>query len=500
MAATAAATETNGKPGQDAGSVVTLLEKTLETQQKVSDRLEALEKSVSDAKATRYPHGVPGGAPNIRKGENIMSSRPYSLTRLAVALAKQKDGTPDWDKHAKQELELSAELRKAYQTMGYSGSGVMVPLGSDLMPTVERELADGTKVPGIDAELVQKCADMMGSSMSGFDADEYTYLVRKGLFNLRKDLSAQTGTVGGTLVGLATQGELIEYLRGVEIFSQVGAMQIDLPPQGRIRFPRQTGSVTIYSTSEGATITESTPATSGLELTAKAYTGLVDIPDELIKFSTSVAVEAWLRTEFLRELALKADRDQLYGNGGQAIQGIVNYSGVQLLTATTVGTNGDTLGAADPTRLFSAIADQNAPIDKGFFFAMTNTLWGGLSTRRADAITAGDGAGPFVFNTFTAPVFNGGLMNRQLNGLPVVCSTQVPTNRAKGSGTTLTLLLGGVGAEWVIARAGVAEITMTNSDASKFQQRIQTMRGTVFMDAGPRHENSFGYIDTLVNG
>jgi hypothetical protein len=61
------------------------------------------------------------------------------------------------------------------------------------------------------------------------------------------------------------------------------------------------------------------------------------------------------------------------------------------------------------------------------------------------------------------------------------------------------MVLGGVGSEWVIARAGVAEIVMTNSDGTKFQNRVSTMRGTIYADAGPRHEQSFGVIDTLLN-
>ena len=205
-----------------------------------------------------------------------------------------------------------------------------------------------------------------------------------------------------------------------------------------------------------------------------------------------------MRTEFIRELALQTDRDMIYGAGGTAINGIINYSGVQTVTASTTAANGDTLEPQDPVRLFAAVADANAPVDRGFFFAMTNTLWGGITTRRADAVTAGDGAGPFVFSALTQ-VVGGGKVQKTLNGYPVVCSTQLPTNRSKGASSNLTVLLGGVGSEWIIARSGVAEIVVTNSDASKFQQRISTMRGTIYMDAGPRHEESFGYIDDLLN-
>ena len=99
-------------------------------------------------------------------------------------------------------------------------------------------------------------------------------------------------------------------------------VKIDLPPQGRLRFPRVTAGVTIAAYAEAATVTESTPATSALELAAKAYSGLVDIPEELIKFATSVSVEAWLRSEFARDISLQTDSDMIVGAGGTAIQGI----------------------------------------------------------------------------------------------------------------------------------------------------------------------------------
>ena len=490
---------TDQAAANDASVLADTLEKVSTGVDELRKQNVEFEKRIEELSKPRYPHGVPNGAPHIRTGEDPLTSRPYSMLRLAKALAMRASNDMDWSKNAKVELELSNDLRKAYyDSMSFQTGNILVPLGTELMPTHPTELSDGTKVDGLPTDLVRKCRDLMAPSLSGFDPDEYEHLAKRGV--LRKDLSAVTATTGGTLVGLASQGELIEQLKAMEVMSQVGATQIDLPPQGRIRFPRQTSSVTIAAQSEGATVSESTPATSALELTAKPYSGLVDIPDELLRFSTSVAVEAWLRTEFLRELALKTDRDMIYGAGGIGIQGIVNYSGIKTVLATGTGATGDTLAPQDPVRLFAAIADANAPVDRGFFFAMTHTLWGGLSTRRANSgyAAANDSLGPFVFSALTQMV-GGGRPQKSLNGYPVICSTQIPADRVESSATTLTLLLGGVGPEWIIARAGVAEIVVTNSDASKFQTRLSTMRGTVYMDAGPRHEESFGMIDVLLN-
>ncbi len=461
----------------------------------VTERLDGMDSKIEEASKVQYPHGSPF---SIRKGEDPLSSRPYSLMRVAKAMRAKADNDSNWQSDAELEFELSEELRKGYyDRMNFNGGGgFIVPLGADLLPAEETRTEEGQSLGGVDRNLIRKCRDVMASSMTGFDPDEYAYVMKS--IGLQKDLSANNATTGGALVAFASQGELIEQLRAVEVMSQAGAQQITLPPQGSIAFPRQTSGVTITSTSEGATISESTPATSRLTLQAKPYTGLVDIPDELMRFATSVSIEAWLRGEFIRDLALKTDSDMISGAGGAGIQGLINYSAARSVTASTTGVNGDTLDPEDPMRLYSDIADQNAPVDRGFFYAMTNTLWGGVSTRRADAVSGGDAAGGFVFNVATQSV-GGGRLQKTLNGEKVITSTQVPTDRAKGGATDLTMLIGGVGAEWLIARAGVVEIKTTDSDASKFQTRTSTMRGTVYMDAGPRHENSFGYIDDVLN-
>lgn len=458
-----------------------------------------LKKDIAEAKKPIHPDGQPNGeiakSFTARRGEDPLTSRPFSLMRLAKALAMRASHTPHYSDLAKVEFGLSEKLHQAFAKAGMSwpNANVLVPLGADLLPINPVETVDGVEYDGLPVELIKECRDTMATSMSGYDPDEYDRLAKRfpQAFAIQKDLSANDVTAGGSLVAFASQGELIEQLKAQEVFSRAGAQQFDLPPQGKIRFPRQTGSVTIASQGEGATISGSTPSTSELELSAKAYSGLVDIPEELLKFSTSISVEAWLRAEFTREIALKADRDMISGGGGTAIQGVIGYSGIRIVIAGTTGGNGDTLDPPDTTLMHANLGDQNAPLDRGFFYAMTNTMWAALMTRN-DGTNFG-----FWFNVGPA-IVGGGRPRMTLNGDPVITSTQIPTTRAKGSGTTLTLVLAGVGAEWLIARAGVVEIAMTNSDASKFQQRLTTMRGTQYIDAGPKHENSFGMIDTLL--
>lgn len=453
------------------------------------------------AEKTQYPYGFPNGGGNgahgIISGESPNNSRPFSFMRITKALAMRAANRSDWQEGAKTELDLCSRIAKAYKPMGYLAKGVvggefLAPLAADLMPVQEFETVDGEKHPGIDGTLVKECRDVMAAAGAGYDPAELAWIARRvGSGRLQKELSSTTQNIGGTLVAFPGQGELIELLRPMEVFSRSGAAQLDLPPQGAIRFPRITGPASIAAYAENATVAFSTPTTGQLVLQAKAYSGLVDIPEELLKFATSVAVEAWLRMEFTLDMAKQTDRDMIYGPGGTAIQGVINYANVNLVVADTTGANGNTLAPEDPQRMFAAVADSNAPVDRGFFYAMTNTLWAGLTTRK-------DTYGRFMF-TITANQVDGPKIGMNLQGYPVIGSTNVPTNRSLGTSSNLTLCFGGVGPEWLIGRAGVIDLVVTNSDASKFEQRISTMRGTQYIDAGPRHEQSFVYIDTLLN-
>lgn len=480
--------------GQRMVETITDLSKQLKEQgEAMGEMKEVLEK----AKETQYPHGQPGsGVHGVRVGESPLSSRPYSLMRLATALRNPSEGR----ENAKIELDLGQRLAKATKPLGYNPTGVLIPFSADHMPTEETEIVKDEEsgasemIPGYPSALVGECRQIMKLGVA--DPDELKWLAKRLPVEIRKDLSAQIATLGGTLVGAPSQGQLIDLLRPQEFFSSVGAQEISLPPQGSIRFPRDNSDPTVAAFSEGQTITESTPTTGELLLQAKKYAALVDIPVELFNFGTSVNVESWLRNKFVRRIALQTDADMISGGGGARMQGIINFANIQVFIASTVGAQGDTLGPDDPSRLFAQIADADARVDNGFFYGMRPQLWQRLTHRRAGSgFAADDGTGAYLFQTAHE---SDAAIPRRLEGEGVIISTQIPQNRAKGAATDLTLVLAGVGPSWIIARAGVAEMEMTNSDASKFAQGVNTMRAMLFMDAGPEHPEEFGIIDTVL--
>ena len=457
----------------------------------IEKRLDTIDAQIKKAAEVRRDPGF-----SIRSGEDIMSSRPFSLTRLCKAII-DGGGRGALDQHhagtAKIELELSAKLRKYHTSEALTGSTVLVPLGTDLMPLADTKTDDGKEFAAYPAELVKECKDLMRGNY-GYDPAELLRIAKEtGNVQLIKDMTQSTANQGGTLVALPGQGEIIDVLRNNLVFARAGAQSFSLPTQGSIKFPRMTSDPTFAATAETATITESTPGTGELTLSAKWYASLVDLSPFLTKFA-SASVEAWLRRAFGESAAIQLDSHMIAGQGGTAIKGIITYSGVSTIVATTTGSNGDTLGPIDLPTMLATLENNNARVNNGVFFALRPRLFNVITHRRADAVSAADAAGAFLFDVVRG---QGGFPD-QISGVPTFRSTNIPNTRAKGSGTTLTLVLGGVGSSWMIGTAGVMEIDMTNSDASKFQQGIVTMRATVWADAGPQQEAEFAFIDTLL--
>src|SRR5215217_6483196 len=88
--------------------------------------------------------------------------------------------------------------------------------------------------------------------------------------------------------------------------------------------------------------------------------------NELMRFA-SPSAEGLVRHDMARTAALKADLAMLEGTGGTQIKGLLTYSGITAHTASTA-------------------------------WLMRKTMYAALMNRRADAVTAADGKGSFLFH------------------------------------------------------------------------------------------------------
>jgi HK97 family phage major capsid protein len=425
-------------------------------------------------KAARVERRVPWAA----SGPVCRDSAGYSVLK-AAAFALGFVGP----EQAKEEIHAHQQLHDLYASYGFmphhGQQSFLVPLASAHLPVFEPQ---GQR---LREELRQK----MTAQERKFDPDEADWIGRR--IGLRaKALGTITDTAGGTFVPLPVLGELIDLQRSLEVFASAGAQEVALPPNGRVQFPKLTGASTAYWVGEGNAITESQPTTGNLDLQAKKLGVFVKLNNELLRFA-SPSAEGLVRFDMARAAALKADLAMLEGTGGTQIKGVTTYTGIVSHTAATTGANGDTFTPTDVASMESKLPDA---VDAPTAWVMRKAMFAALMNRRADAVSAADGKGPFLFRNTDASAGS----PAELYGTKVVRSSQVSASRVKGSGTDLTYILLGYFPDWVVARMGVMEFLASGLGDTALQNDMTYLRGIQHIDAGPRQQGSFALCDQLL--
>lgn len=216
------------------------------------------------------------GAPWVRHGEDPMSSRGFSFCKMIGVLS---GGVPRED--AKIELDVADRLNNVFcKELGSAGydykGGGQTGLHRFLCP-----LATGFMQEKIvPREFRQEMKALVAAGTDGADYDEMRRMRTKmyaGQYG-NKALSWVNELTGGAIVAPPEQGELIELLRNKEALVNAGARVVPLPPQGRLKYPRQTAASTTYWIGENAPITESTVGTGEVTLQAKKLAVLIKAP------------------------------------------------------------------------------------------------------------------------------------------------------------------------------------------------------------------------------
>jgi HK97 family phage major capsid protein len=229
----------------------------------------------------------------------------------------------------------------------------------------------------------------------------------------KRDLVVGTSTAGGHLV--ATEllaSSFIDILVNQLAVMQMGAtMLTDL--QGNIAIPRATAGSTGYWVAESGAPTESQQAFDQVSLTPKTCGAFVDYSRRLL-LQSSIAVEAFVRMDIARTIALLIDLAALTGSGSSnQPRGLLNTSGIGSVAG---GTNGLAPTWDHIVDLETAVANSNANVNNLGY--LTNTKVRG-KLKKTQQFSGTNGRA----------IWEGG----ELNGNRAVVSNQVPSNLTKGS-------------------------------------------------------------------
>ena len=187
--------------------------------------------------------------------------------------------------------------------------------------------------------------------------------------------------------------------------------------QGNISIPRQTSAATAYWVGESSSPTESQQAIDQVNMSPKTCGAFVDYSRRLL-LQSSIEVEAMVRDDLARVIALELDRVGIYGTGSSNQPlGINNTSGIGSQTITTFGTFAEYIG------METDVAAANA--DAGSLRYIINASARGAlkSTEKAS------GTAQFVYE------------NDEINGYPVIVSNQLQNNDALFGDFSMLIML-----------------------------------------------------------
>jgi HK97 family phage major capsid protein len=218
---------------------------------------------------------------------------------------------------------------------------------------------------------------------------------------------------------------------------------------------------------------------------------LVKVNNELLRFA-SASAEGLVRHDMARAAALRADLAMLEGTGSLQIKGLLTYSNLPKYTASTTGANGDTFQPQDVAGMEARLPDA---VDAPTAWILRKAMFAALVNRRADAVSANDAKGAFLFRDPHGPGIS---RPTELYGTPVVRSSQMANTRTKGTSSNLTAILLGYFPDWIIARLGVMEFLASGHGDTALQNDMTYLRGIQHIDAGPRQINSFVLCDQLL--
>lgn len=225
---------------------------------------------------------------------------------------------------------------------------------------------------------------------------------------LRRDLTVGVPSAGGNLVATnLLSGSFIELFRNRLALANAGVTVLN-GLTDNIAIPRQTSAATAYWIGEGGAPTESQQAVDQVNMSPKGLAAFTDYSRRLL-LQSSIDVENMIRNDFVRIMALEADRAGLYGTGGaNQPLGLLNTTGIGTQTITGVGTFAEYIGME--TDLGAANADAGS-----LYYIVNATTRGGLKSVEKAAST-----GEFVFER------NNGI--DEINGYPVIVSNQLQSN------------------------------------------------------------------------
>jgi len=385
--------------------------------------------------------------------------RVSSLQRLATqyqvetpTLQRWIDAGTSLDEAGKEVVKLMADRSKASESRTKLDMSKRELSKYSMMRAINAVINKSWDKAGLELEASQEIARRMGRHVN-----EHTFFVPLDV--QQRDLIVGTSTMGGFLVSTGNQG-FIELLRNRSVLFNMGATRLS-GLQGSVAVPRQTAAGTGYWLANEATaITESQMVIGQMTLTPKNVGGYTEISRQLL-LQSSPDAEMLVMNDLAAVVALAVDSAGISGpgTGGQptGITATANIGGVTITTGTVT--------YANVLEFQTDAAGANALTANAGY--VTTPQIASILKQKAR------------FSNTDTPIWNGNILNGQIEGLRAMSSNQMSSGQ----------LLMGDFSQVVVGEWGVLEVEA--NPYANFAAGIVGVRAFYTVDVGVRYPGAF---------
>ena len=389
------------------------------------------------------------------------------------ALGKQLEGTLEEWRSA--EVEKRTEIETTIEAL----RGDITEMKSNL------EEERRAHLPGVVAASAaqEKESFSLGRACRAIAKKDFAYApYEKEVFDNmnEKAMSVGTDTAGGFIVPEEAILSVIEKLKSRVVAYQLGAR--DMAVSGvPVVIPRMSTSATANWVSENATITPANVAFEQMSMTPKTAAARVVLSNLLLETSNPAA-DRIIEEDMGSQLGIAVDSASLFGGAAGEPAGIIATTGVTPITG--VVPSGSTV--ADLDKLMEFERDlQNADAYGGRLgWAIHPSVLSAIRNMTVDYSSGGSAQVPL-----STQVVAEGYADSIL-GHPYATTTSLT---AVDTATAANSIIFGNWEDLLIARWGGLRLMASNTSDDAFSKDQTHIRGTIRVDVGLRHVESFAY-------
>jgi HK97 family phage major capsid protein len=350
-----------------------------------------------------------------------------------------------------------------------------------LMKAVRQMASKGLEpLDGLEKEVSAEISHRTDKTPQGFFMPYRT--TRRTYRDWDREKRALDSNQGAGSVPTVLDRDWIELLRNKMQVMAAGAREI-LDLKGKFAIPRQNAAATAYWVAESAAPTGTNQTLDQVLFTPHTIGAFTDISRRFFELTILDSGEEFVEEDLTAILGRGVDLAALNGPGNSFTPlGILQNTGITATRTVSLGTNGAAPTWSAVVELYTIVSRGNAADLGEFVYLGNGDVEGTLATTAK------------IGSTFPYFILDD---NRRIYAKRFLATQQLPNNLTKGSGTSLSPIIGGIWNQLVLAYwSGVDILVDPYTGSSTGTVRIVALQD---MDIQARHNEAFSVIVDMVS-